>query len=111
MLQCSFNPFLTKLKTILAQKSSATKESLISSRAMKNNNDANLSQLPMEDDELERQTFGLNNHIEQSSGEKSVNGESVTVCTGIAILDDSNAQMIPEKDSNYEEETAKSKTE
>ena len=40
---------------------------------------------------------------EQPSDEKCINGTSVTVSAGVAILDDSNAQMIPEKDSNYED--------
>lgn len=39
-LHQSFNPFLTKLKTILAYRPSATKDSLISSRAVKNNDNS-----------------------------------------------------------------------
>ena len=46
------NPFLTKLKTILAYKSSATKESLISSRALKHNDNSLCEN--NEDDDLDR---------------------------------------------------------
>ena len=100
------NPFLTKLKTILTYGGSTIgKDSLISSRAVKNTDFNTVdSPLRMEDDELDRQTIEVMNKSNEimSSDEKCVNG--VQVNAGIAILDDTNAQMIPEKDSNIDEE-------
>ena len=87
-LQSSFNPFLTKLKTILKNTSSSSKkEHLTTSRAAASI-EANSYQ-QMEDDELERQM-------------KTSQRETVSINPSIGILNESHEQEIPVRDSETE---------